>query len=222
MRTVQILEWAWKTFSPDIAALSSFQTLPLLHIISQTCPDMRIIFVDTGFHFQETLTFRDRIVDRLNLNLVVAKTNICRCTIVENQLFFENPDLCCMLNKVEPMYRIIESLGLSALVSGIRRDQTETRCNRGALELLESGLVRVHPMIDWTSDDIGTYIREHGLPVHPLTECGYSSIGCAPCTCPVVTSEGNERAGRWVDRNKIECEMHDNYADFISDTSRPE
>ena len=209
-RTKQILDWGWKTFSPDIATLSSFQTqgMPLLHIISLVCPDMKVIFIDTGFHFQETLIFKDKIMREFGLNVVIMKTKLCRCTTIENQLFFKDPDLCCALNKVEPMTRAIESLSLSALISGIRKDQTETRSKRGEIELLESGLIRVHPIINWSGDDIRAYIERYNLPTHPLTEYGYQSIGCAPCTCPTMPEEG-ERAGRWFNRNKVECGLHD-------------
>jgi len=204
---MQTLEWAWKTFAPNIAALSSFQTqsIPLLHLILQVCPEIRVIFIDTGFHFQETISFRDEIVNHLGLNLVVAKSNFCRCITIEHQLFFNNPNLCCSLNKVDTLNRMVDALGLKALISGIRGDQTTVRQNLGEVELW--GLLRIHPMIDWTDEDLQHYIKEHDLPTHPLTQYGYLSIGCAPCTCPVKPGE-EPRSGRWVNRNKVECGIH--------------
>jgi len=209
MNTEKILRVTWEMFSPNIAALSSFQTqsIPLLHMISQICPELKIIFVDTGFHFLETLLFRDEVVDKLKLNLVVVKPTTPKCAILKRQLFFVDQDLCCQLNKVEPIAQVVKSLELIAMISGIRKDQTENRSKLNVFELQKGGLLRIHPMIDWTSSDIKDYIEKHKLPIHPFTNYGYTSISCAPCTRPVI-STGNERAGRWANSDKDECGLH--------------
>lgn len=206
----KILSWAWETFAPNVAALSSFQTqsIPLLHLISRTCPEMKIIFVDTGFHFQETISFRDRVATRLGLNLVVAHSGFCRRTTIKHQLFFNNPDLCCSLNKVDTLSKMIKALKLKALISGIRGNQTELRQHLGKTELWDKELLRIHPMISWTDNDLQRYTERYDLPSHPLTQYGYLSIGCAPCTCPV--RPGNKpRSGRWINTDKVECGLHE-------------
>ncbi|MDM8521062.1 phosphoadenylyl-sulfate reductase [Anaerolineales bacterium HSG6] len=208
--TPQILAWAWDTFGPKIASSSSFQTqsVPLIHLISQTCPDMPIVFLDTGFHFPETLTFRNQLESAYNLNIM----NIYP-SVDQSQLFYQygeglyrsDPDLCCHINKVEPMQRAVE--GFEAWISGVRRDQTEHRAGLRVLEEQSNGLLRIHPMLRWTKREVWAYIDEHTLPSHPLFEQGYMSIGCAPCTRPVF-SEQDEREGRWGGAIKTECGLH--------------
>jgi phosphoadenosine phosphosulfate reductase len=210
----EILAWAWKTFGPKVVASSSFQTqsVPLLHIISQVCPEMPVIFIDTGFHFLETLAFRDELQARYGLNIVVMHPAIGKDQILAKYgegLYRRDPDLCCYINKVEPMQRALS--GARAWVSGVRRDQTAHRSNLRVLEPHASGLLKVHPMINWTRDQIWDYIHAHMLPSHPLSSVGYASIGCVPCTRPVSAGE-DERAGRWAGTGKNECGLHTDWA----------
>lgn len=204
-----ILEWAWETLGPNVAASSSFQTqsVPLLHLISETCPEMPIIFLDTGFHFPETLRFRDDLIDRFGLNVDVMHPEIEKDELFERHgeaPYRTDPDLCCHINKVEPMQRALE--GRNAWINGVRKDQTDQREQLDVLEWTSRGILRVHPMLTWTSRDMWTYINEHDLPAHPLFEEGYMSIGCAPCTSP--PSEEGERDGRWSGSSKSECGLH--------------
>lgn len=206
----EILAWAVETFWADLAASSSFQTqgVPLLHIISRVKPDLPIIFLDTGFHFPQTLAFRDHLVQEWGLSLRVVRAALSRDEFVGrhgDDLYRRDPDLCCHINRVEPMQRALA--GLRAWISGIRRDQSPARAGIQIVELTPNGVTRVHPMATWTRQDIWRYSREHNLPVHPLLAQGYLSIGCAPCTRPVDTGE-DERAGRWADREKLECGLH--------------
>ncbi len=206
----EIIAWAVETFWPDIAMSSSFQTqsLPLLHIVAQVAPQLPIIFLDTGYHFPETLAFRDHIVREWGLNLRVVRSNMPRAEFVRRygaDLYRRDPDLCCYINKVEPMRRATE--GLRAWISGIRRDQSPARANIHILEQTPHGVVRVHPLANWTRRDVWRYIAQHNLPHHPLLERGYLSIGCAPCTQPVTNPE-DERSGRWQGREKVECGLH--------------
>jgi phosphoadenosine phosphosulfate reductase len=205
-----ILEWAWGNLGPNLAASSSFQTqsVPLLHLISETCPDMPIIFLDTGFHFPETLRFRDDLIDRFGLNVEVMHPEIEKDELFERHgesPYRTDPDLCCHINKVEPMQRALE--GRSAWINGVRKDQTQQREQLEVLESTSRGILRVHPMLTWTSRDVWTYINEHDLPAHPLFEEGYMSIGCAPCTRP-PSGDGGEREGRWSGSSKSECGLH--------------
>jgi phosphoadenosine phosphosulfate reductase len=205
-----ILRWAWATFAPDIAASSSFQTqsLPLLHLISQVCPQMPVIFLNTGFHFPETLRYRDELQALLKLNLIIVRPAVEKSELMARYgegLYRRDPDLCCYINKVEPMRRA--RAGLKAWISGIRRDQTEYRNGLRILESQTDGLLKIHPILNWTKKEVWAYIDQYQLPVHPLLALGYSSLGCAPCTRPVSAGE-NERAGRWVGLDKVECGLH--------------
>jgi phosphoadenosine phosphosulfate reductase len=206
----EILQWAWATFGPKVAASSSFQTqsVPLLHLISQICPDMPVIFLDTGFHFPETLKFRDELQKQLDLNIVIASPLMEKnhlLTQYGQPLYRHDPDLCCYINKVEPMQRALT--GFNGWISGVRRDQTASRKDLSILEASPTGPLKIYPMLNWTRRQIFNYIDKHDLPVHPLLAQGYTSIGCVPCTRPVSTDE-DERAGRWAGTDKIECGIH--------------
>lgn len=206
-----ILRWAWGTFNPRIVASSSFQTqsVPLLHLISQVSPLMRIIFIDTGYHFPETLTFCDELKKQFALNITVVRSAIEQSGQLEKygeSLYRHDPDACCYINKVEPMQRALE--GVDALITGIRRDQTSHRSKMRVIDRRASGIYEIHPMINWTREQVFTYIQKHQLPRHPLLAQGYTSIGCAPCTQPVVSMDQHERAGRWTGTAKTECGLH--------------
>jgi len=217
----EILAWVWKTFGPKVVASSSFQTqsVPLLHIISQVCPDMPVIFLDTGFHFLETLAFRDELQARYNLNIVVIHPSIGKSQLLAKYgqgLYRHDPDLCCYINKVEPMQRALS--GMRAWVSGVRRGQTAHRQNLAVLELQPSGLLKVHPVLDQTEAEQWDYIRRYRLPNHPLFAAGYLSVGCAPCTRPVTGGEG-ARSGRWANTEKTECGLHTDMPTLTFDLS---
>lgn len=202
--------WASRTFRGNVAVSSSFQTqsLPLLHIVSRVAPEIPVLFVDTGYHFPETLEFRDRIVREWGLSLRVVRASASRTKLVEDhgeELFRRDPDLCCELRKVEPMRRATRDL--EAWISGIRRDQTSARSSIRIVERPVAGPARVHPLADWDSRDVWRYIEEHALLEHPLTAEGYLSIGCAPCTAPATRAD-DERSGRWVGSGKTECGLH--------------
>jgi phosphoadenosine phosphosulfate reductase len=217
-----ILTWAWETFGPEeVAASSSFQTqsVPLLHIIAQTRPQMPVLFIDTGFHFPETLAFRDRLQARWDLNIHVVRPAISKGELFRKYgegLYRHDPDLCCYINKVRPMQEALKSF--RAWIAGVRRDQTK---NRQGLEVVirqTSDLLKIHPLLNWTEEQIAAYREAHELPVHPLYYQGYPSVGCAPCTRPVfsatATADGGDdndaRAGRWAgsDKEKTECGLH--------------
>lgn len=208
----KIIAWAVDRFMPGLAATSSFQTqsVALLHMISQVQPDLPIIFLDTGYHFSETLAYRDDLVARLGLNVRIVRSSLNRADFVRqygDALYRRDPDMCCYINKVEPMQRALGDLG--AWISGVRRDQTANRAAVLPVELLRDGRVKVQPLAHWTHKDVWTYINCHDLPAHPLFSQGYLSVGCAPCTAP-VTDGGDERSGRWVGTQKTECGLHTN------------
>jgi phosphoadenosine phosphosulfate reductase len=206
----EIIEWAVDRFSPYMAMSSSFQTqsMPLLYMVAHIAPDMPVFFIDTGYHFWETLMFREKIADEWKLNIVDLYRD-SRWDIFARQntrtLPLEDPNLCCYLHKVQPMQNALK--GYKAWISGIRRDQTAVRAHANFLELQGDGLLKINPLLNWTKTDINNYIEEHNLPHHPLYEKGYRSVGCAPCTIAIGAND-DERSGRWAGRGKVECGLH--------------
>jgi phosphoadenosine phosphosulfate reductase len=206
----EIIEWTVDRYSPYIAMSSSFQTqsMPLLHMISQIAPDIPIFFINTGYHFWETLTFREKLAEDWKLNIVDLYRDSRWNVFVRQRmrtLPVEDPNLCCFLHKVMPMQKALK--GYKAWISGIRRDQTAVRAQAHILELPESDLLKVNPLLNWTKKDIQNYIEEYKLPRHPLFDKGYRSIGCAPCTIAIGVND-DERAGRWAGKGKTECGLH--------------
>jgi phosphoadenosine phosphosulfate reductase len=205
----EILAWAWNNFAPELAATSSFQTqsVPLLHMIASVTPGLTVLFLDTGFHFPETLAFRDRLVREFGLHVRVLAPEMSHDGFrhQHGDLYRQNPDLCCYINKVEPLARAKREL--RAWISGIRRDQTATRQATPVVAREPGGTVKICPLAGWTRREVWQYLHEHGLPEHPLLAQGYLSVGCAPCTRP-VDADDDERAGRWTGHDKLECGLH--------------
>ncbi len=204
-----LLRWACESFAPRIVLSSSFQTqsLPLLHLVSRICPQIPVLFIDTGFHFPETLAFRDQVVSLLGLNLVIIRPAMDHATLIERygaDLPRRDPDLCCRLNKVEPMQRALRDV--DAWISGVRRDQTSWRRRLQVIGCHGRDILRIHPMLDWTHEAIEAYRQRYHLPPHPLHKMGYLSIGCQPCTRPIFTP-ARPRSGRW-DGRREECGLH--------------
>lgn len=206
----EIIRWAVDSFWPEIAVSSSFQTqsMPLLHMVTQMKRGIPVFFLDTGYHFWETLIFREKIASEWKINVIDLYRDT-RWDVFARQntrsLPIEDPNLCCYLHKVQPMQKTLKDI--KAWISGIRRDQTAVRAHARILELQEDGLLKVNPLLNWTKVDIKRYMEENNLPVHPLYEKGYRSVGCAPCTIAVGAND-DERAGRWAGRGKIECGLH--------------
>jgi len=207
----EILTWAIDAFWPQIAMSSSFQTqsMPLLHMVKQIRRDVLVFFLDTGYHFWDTLTFRERVASDWKLNVldlyrdshwdVFARQNT-------RTLPDEDPNLCCYIHKVQPMQKALRDM--KAWISGIRRDQTPVRAKAKILELQDDGFLKINPLLNWTKADVDAYSKEHSLPVHPLSKVGFRSIGCAPCTAIVSPAELDDRAGRWAGKGKQECGLH--------------
>ncbi len=206
----EILRWAAEAFAPDIAVSTSFQTqsMPLLHMVTQTMPGVRVLFLDTGYHFWDTLTFRERVQHEWQLNVVDLYRDSRWDIFVRDHirtLPIEDANLCCYIHKVQPMQKALA--GLRAWITGIRRDQTPERARASILEPQADGLLKINPLLNWTRADIAHYRQEHHLPSHPLYKRGYRSVGCAPCTVAVAASD-DDRAGRWAGRGKTECGLH--------------
>ena len=223
----EILGWAISEFRPalpcrlpagrqaarqGLAMTSSFQTesVVLLHMVSNIDPSIPILFLETGWHFQETLDFKRELIQRLKLTNVTdlkADPNKREASIKDShgKPYEEDPDRCCYINKVEPLQKALKNY--EAWISGIRRSQSKTREDIAIVEEYENGLIKINPLANLTSGDIWWYIREHSLPKHPLFDKGYLSIGCWPCTRPVQPGD-DERSGRWAGLAKAECGIH--------------
>ena len=189
---------------------SSFQThsTVLLHILSTIDVSVPVYFIHTGYHFPETLAYRDLIAERFGLSVINVFSATSRINQRDTQgrlLFASDPDLCCHLNKVAPLEPILASHDI--WINGVRADQGAVRKQFQTEEKSKFNTIRFHPMLDWTGKMIYDYIREHDIPKHPLEEKGYFSIGCEPCTRKWETdSEG--RSGRWFGLKKSECGLN--------------
>ena len=204
-----VLRWAGDTFGDGFAITSSMADGLLAHIASDAIPGVHVIFLDTGYHFAETIGTRDWITGVLPITLVNVAPPL---TVAEQdaqygpELHDRDPDLCCSLRKVQPLAQALA--GYTAWGSGIRREESPTRAGTKLVDWdARRGMVKVNPLAAWTQDDVDGYIAEHGVPVNPLFQLGYGSIGCAPCTRPVAPGE-DPRAGRWAGRGKTECGLH--------------
>ncbi len=191
---------------------SSFQAedVAVLHMVLQLEPRIPVIFLETGYHFPETLVYRDRIASAWNLNLVnvEAEQSVAE---QESQFGILNqtaPDRCCGLRKVEPLFRALGSY--TTWVTGLRRQQSKSRANLQPHEFftLPTGkiLAKLSPLAQWTTRDVWQYAEQHSIPLLPLYEQGYTSIGCAPCTS-LPFDANDPRSGRWSGR-KLECGIH--------------
>ncbi|MEM7551778.1 MAG: phosphoadenylyl-sulfate reductase [Bacteroidota bacterium] len=189
---------------------SSFQThsLVLLHILSRIDRSIPVYFINTGYHFPETVKFRDRITEEFGLNLVDLRPSTPKSFQLDHSgklLFTSDPDHCCNLNKTQPLDGILRVYDV--WINGIRADQSATRKAMKVEQPAPHSTFRYHPMLDWNSKMIFDYIREHDLPRHPLENQGYTSIGCEPCTRK-LDPEMMEREARWFGLNKVECGLH--------------
>jgi len=211
----EIVRWALEDSGLErMAVASAFQAegTCLIHMASRIRPDVPVLFLQTGFHFAETLAFKQRITELLDLNVV----DLVGDHTVQSQeqafgprLYERDPKLCCELNKVIPLDRAFH--GYDAWMTSMRRDSAWTRRHSPIVTQteLEGGhtLVKINPIANWTRQDAWAYLNEHGLPHNPLYDLGYASIGCAPCTRMVFAGE-DERAGRWSGLLKTECGIH--------------
>jgi phosphoadenosine phosphosulfate reductase len=206
----EILAWTWREFQPKVILTCSFQHdgVVLAHMLRDIAPAVPVVFINTGFHFPETLAYRDEIQRRFGIELLELNPIMPRAQFAAEHgldLYARDPDLCCHINKVEPLKRFLP--GVRAWVNGRRRDQANTRKEIRCVEAFQGDLYKINPMASWTSKETFYYMDRHGIPTHPLFDQGYASIGCAPCTRPVVPGE-DERSGRWAGTGKVECGLH--------------
>jgi phosphoadenosine phosphosulfate reductase len=191
---------------------SSFQTecMALVHMVTRQRPNIPVLFLETGYHFAETYEYRDRMAALLRLNLINLEP---RLTVPEQEnqfgiLYQSAPDRCCGMRKVEPLFAGLQNYDI--WFTALRREQSPTRANLREIDefRLPSGkmLLKVSPLADWTTRDVWAYLKQHDIPVLPLYDRGFTSIGCEPCTS-LPADPDNPRSGRWAGR-KLECGIH--------------
>jgi phosphoadenosine phosphosulfate reductase len=206
----QILAWAFETFGGEVAISSAFgvEGMVLIDMAARIHKDFRLFTMDTGFFFPETYSLMNEIerkygvrIERVSLLSVEEQAKV-----YGEELWRRDPDRCCNLRKVEPLRRKLA--GLDAWITGIRRDQTESRAGAGKIEWDEKfGLVKLNPIADWTEKRVWRYIHDHAVPYNSLHDQGYPSIGCTHCTRAVSVGE-DARTGRWPGLAKTECGLH--------------
>ena len=187
----------------DIMLTSSFAATSamLLKFFSDVNKDQLIYFIDTGYHFKETLIYKDYLTKLYDLNVLDVTAEEWKHKFTsEDKTWTKDPDLCCSINKVEPLEKIKEKY--TVWVSGLMRWQSD---NRSSLDIFEerNGMIKFYPLLDVTQDERESFIKDHHLPFHPLISKGYFSIGCEHCTVP-----GKGREGRWNNSPKTECGLH--------------
>jgi phosphoadenosine phosphosulfate reductase len=206
---LEILAWADKLLDGRIVVATSLQDAVVIDLAAQVRPDVDVLFLNTGYHFAETLGMRDAVKSTYPVRFL----EILPGQSVEQQdeshgpdLFQRDPDLCCFLRKVQPLNAM---LGLyDGWVTGVRRSETTARQSAKPVEWdAKREMVKVNPIVAWTDEDVDAYIAERGVLVNPLLSEGYGSVGCAPCTARVLEG-GDARAGRWAGTSKNECGIH--------------
>ena len=219
-RPEEIIVWALKELSGRIALSSSFgpESGVLLHMVSRIDPSIPVLFLETGYHFPETLEYKEALIRFLGLKNVIdlkadpkPKAEVVKR--YEGVPYEKDPDLCCQINKVEPLDEALRNY--DAWMSGIRRQQTDFRKSIRIAEEYKrktgyespQPLYKISPLANLTSREMWWYLKEHGIPKHPLYDKGYLSVGCWPCTRPVQAGD-DERSGRWAGKAKTECGIH--------------
>lgn len=204
-----LLRWTDEHFGGNYVVASNMQDAVLIDLAAKVRPGVDILFLDTGYHFVETIGTRDAVEAVYDVNIVnvTAEKSVAeQDELFGKNLFAREPNECCRMRKVEPLSKALR--GYSAWVTGIRRVEAPTRANAPLISWDKAfGLVKINPLAAWTDDDMQEYIDANGVLVNPLVYEGYPSIGCAPCTAK--PAEGADpRSGRWAGTGKIECGLH--------------
>ena len=203
------LRWAHQEFRAGFAVASSMGDEVLVHLAAEDAPGVDVVFLDTGYHFAETIGLRDAVASTYDLNI---KTVLPLLTVAEQdakygeKLHDRDPDRCCAMRKVEPLERALGAY--DAWATGMRRVDAPTRQDIAVVGWdSKREMVKLNPLAAWSDDDIDAYVAEHAVLLNPLRQLGYPSIGCEPCTRAVVAGE-DPRTGRWAGTDKTECGLH--------------
>jgi phosphoadenosine phosphosulfate reductase len=205
----QVLAWAAETFGERLIVASNMQDAVLVDLAAKALPGVEVLFLDTGYHFAETIGMRDAVETVSDVRIVNATpehTVAEQDSLLGKDLFARDPNQCCALRKVAPLQNTLARY--DAWVTGVRRVEAPTRANTPLVTYDEKfGLVKVNPIAAWSDEEMDAYIAEHGILVNPLVAEGYPSIGCAPCTAKPAPG-ADKRSGRWAGTGKIECGLH--------------
>ena len=204
-----LLRWTDENFGGNYVVASNMQDAVLVDLAAKNRPGVNVLFLDTGYHYDETIGTRDAVEAVYDVNVVnvtpentVAKQD----ELFGKNLFAREPNECCRMRKVEPLTKALR--GYSAWVTGIRRVEAPTRANAPLISWDNAfGLVKINPLAAWTDEDIQNYIDTNDVLVNPLVYEGYPSIGCAPCTAKPAAG-ADPRSGRWAGLSKTECGLH--------------
>ena len=203
------LRWLVDRVGTNVAVACSMAEAVLPHLVSRHVPGVDVVFLDTGYHFVETIITRDDVADRLPVRVVDVRPDL---TVQEQDrvhgkdLFARDPARCCEIRKMIPLARTMG--GYDAWLSGVRREESEARANTPVITFDERhGLIKVNPLATWTEEDTTAYAAQHAVPLNILLSEGYPSIGCQPCTRQVAPGE-DPRSGRWAGLAKTECGIH--------------
>ena len=196
----EIVAWAAARFGSRLALTSSFADTVLIDIVTRTAPDIEVVFCDTGFHFSETLETVRRAMDRYGLNL-----SVLRPAPDAVDLWAHGSDACCRDRKTAPL-ELHLSANVDAWMSGLRRADSPSRTSTPVVQIDRRGLVKINPLARWSDTDVASYIDAHDVIVNPLTQQGYPSVGCWPCTERPL--DDDPRSGRWLGEAKTECGIH--------------
>jgi phosphoadenosine phosphosulfate reductase len=203
------LSWARETFRDRLVVASSMGDEVLVHLASVAAPGVEVLFLDTGYHFAETIGTRDAVAATYEVRV----RTVLPLVTVEQQaaehgpdLWSRDPDACCAIRKVEPLERGLAPY--DAWVTGMRREDAPTRADIDVVGWdVKRDKVKLNPLAAWTQEDVDRYAAENGVLMNPLRQLGYASIGCEPCTRPVAPGE-DPRSGRWSGTGKVECGLH--------------
>ena len=196
-----VIRWAVDTFHPRLCITASMTDAVLIDLAVQVEPSIEVVFIDTGYHFAETLHTVDVVRDRYDLNLRIMRQE----PAPPEPLWKVDPVNCCSAMKVALLDEALRDK--DAWMSGLRRDEAVTRAEASIVGRDRRGLVKVNPIATWSDHDVAGYIADHEIPFNPLLRQGYLSIGCAPCTRPAMDGD-DPRSGRWVGSEKTECGLH--------------
>jgi len=205
----EVIRWAAEAFGDKLCITSSMTDAVIIDLVSREVPGIDVLFLDTGYHFAETIGTRDAVSVVYPVNVL----NVTPSTTVDEQdaelgpkLYSRNPDLCCYLRKVIPLEQSLEPY--DAWITGVRREETNARTSTKVVQWdPRRQMMKVNPIVEWTQQDVDDYIAENGVLVNPLVYDGYPSIGCRTCTARVAPGE-DPRSGRWVGSAKTECGIH--------------
>jgi phosphoadenosine phosphosulfate reductase len=205
----EVLAWGARTFGRGMIVASNMQDAVLVDLAARALPGVDVLFLETGYHFPETLGTRDAVAATYDVTIVDAEpehTVAEQDALLGRDLFARDPDRCCFLRKVVPLRTALGRY--DAWVTGVRRVEAPTRATTPLVTYDEkNGLVKLNPLAAWSDADLDAYIAEHSVLVNPLVAEGYPSIGCRTCTVKPLPG-ADPRSGRWAGRAKIECGLH--------------